>query len=156
MKYLGDVQYVSAPLHPRAHVLTVCQQIHVGSIFYGLIVMCLKVAILIDWLRLFVPQGQRNWLFWTLHALIWANVIYYGSGTLIEVWRCHPREKIWNPLFEGGSCPINIGANNFVSGIVNIVSDFAILLLPQWVIWNLHITKAKRMGVSLLFVIGLL
>jgi hypothetical protein len=118
--------------------------------------MCLKVAIMIDWLHLFVPRGQRNWLFWSLHGLIWANIIYYGSGTLIEIWRCTPREKIWNPLFEGGSCPINIGVNNFVSGIVNIVSDLAILLLPQWVIWNLHATRAKRVGVSLLFLIGVL
>ncbi|OAG01211.1 uncharacterized protein CC84DRAFT_1101722, partial [Paraphaeosphaeria sporulosa] len=124
--------------------------IHIGSIFYGLVVMCLKIAILLDWLRLFVQQGQR-WMFWTLHALIWANIIYYGSGTLIEVWRCHPHEKIWNPLFEGGSYPINIGANNFVSGIVNILSDFAILLLPQRRTWKLHISRPKRLGVSLLF-----
>ncbi|KAH8721494.1 hypothetical protein GQ44DRAFT_829083 [Phaeosphaeriaceae sp. PMI808] len=128
---------------------------HLGAIFYGLIVMCLKIAILCDWLRLFVPMGQRSWLFWTFHFLIWANVIYYLSGTFIEIWRCHPREKIWNPVFEGGSCPIDIGANNFVSGLINIVSDVAILALPQWVIWRLQVTHAKRIGISLLFVIGL-
>ncbi|PVH99979.1 hypothetical protein DM02DRAFT_628904 [Periconia macrospinosa] len=69
LKYLSDTQY----------------QIHVGTIFYGLLVMCLKVAIMIDWLRLFVPTGQRNWLFWSLHSLIWANIIYYASGTLLEI-----------------------------------------------------------------------
>jgi hypothetical protein len=59
-------------------------------------------------------------------------------------------------MFEGGSCPVDIGANNFVSGIINVVSDFAILILPQWVIWNLHTTRKKRTEASLLFVIGLL
>jgi hypothetical protein len=118
--------------------------------------MCLKIAILLDWLRLFVPFGQRNWMFWTFHALIWANAIYFVSGTFIEVWRCNPREKIWNPLYEGGSCPINIGANNLSSGLMNIATDVAILALPQWVIWNLHTTRTKRVWVSLLFLIGLL
>lgn len=116
--------------------------------------MCLKIAILLDFLRLFIPLGQRNWLFWTLHGLIWANIALYGIGTLLETWRCSPREKIWNPLFAGGTCVI--GASNLASGVINIVSDILILALPQWVIWNLHITRAKRVGVSLLFVIGFL
>lgn len=75
--------------------------------------------------------------------------------TLLEIWRCIPREKIWNPFFEGGRCYVKMGVTGFASGIVNIVSDFAILLLPQWVIWNLNTSKSKRAGVSVLFVIGL-
>ena len=118
--------------------------------------MCLKVTILCDWLRLFVANFQRNSIFWLTHAMIWLNVLFYTIGSLIEIFRCTPREKIWNPLFQGGKCPIDIHAANLPSGIVNLISDIIILALPQWVIWNLNMPRRKKMGLSLLFTIGLL
>lgn len=136
--------------------LNLVQAIHIASINYGMSIMFVKLAILIDWLRIFVPRGQRNVMFWSIHILIWCNVIYYVSGTLLEIFRCSPRQKIWDPLFEGGSCPIDIAANNFASTLINLASDLAILILPQWVIWRLNTTRSKKLGVSLLFVIGIL
>lgn len=118
--------------------------------------MFLKAAILMDWLQIFVPTGQRNLLFWVLHILVWSNILFFTIGTLIELFRCHPRKKIWDPFFVGGSCPIDIEANNMASGLINLVSDLAILAAPQWVIWHLHTSRARKVGVSLLFVIGVL
>ncbi|KAI1390653.1 uncharacterized protein F4822DRAFT_441946 [Hypoxylon trugodes] len=128
---------------------------HLASIFYCLSIMFLKLAILIDWLQVFVPKGQRNAIFWTIHVLIWSNIVFYVSGTLLEIFRCSPRQKIWDPLFEGGTCPVDANTSNFTSGVFNLASDIAILVLPQWVIWNLHMSKAKRVGVSFLFVVGI-
>ncbi|KAI1452812.1 hypothetical protein F4805DRAFT_445932 [Annulohypoxylon moriforme] len=129
--------------------------IHIGSVFYGLIIMCLKVGILLDWVRIFCPVGTRNFMFWLSHFLIWANIAFYGIGTLVELFQCTPREKIWNPLYEGGSCPINMHAHNFASGMFNIISDLVILAVPQSVIWKIQMTPSKRIGVSLLFTIGI-
>lgn len=130
--------------------------IHLGSINYGMSILFVKLAILLDWLRMFVPLGQKTKMYWVFQFLIWGNVIYYVSGTFLEIFRCWPRQKIWDPLFEGGSCPIDIAANNFASTLINLASDIAILMLPQWIIWKLHVSKAKRVGISLLFVIGIL
>ncbi|KAI5865996.1 hypothetical protein GGS23DRAFT_363716 [Durotheca rogersii] len=129
--------------------------VHIASIFYGLGIMCLKVAILIDWLHIFVPQGRGNTMFWALHILIWCNVIFYMAGNFAEIFRCTPREKIWNVFFEGGSCPVNIAAQNFSAGILNLISDVIILALPQWVIWRLNMSRARKLGLSLLFLIGI-
>lgn len=137
-------------------ILTVLKFIHLGSLTYGISIMFVKLAILLDWLRMFVPLGQKNKLYWFFQGLIWSNVVFYVSGTFLEIFRCWPRQKIWDPLYVGGSCPIDIAANNFASTLVNLASDIAILLLPQWIIWNLHMTRAKRIGISLLFVIGIL
>lgn len=117
--------------------------------------MFVKVVILIDWLRVFVPTGQRNAMYWSTHTLIWCNIIYYVSATLLGIFLCWPLEK-WNPEYQGGHCPTNIAANNFASLVLNLASDLAILILPQWVIWRLHTSLRKRMGVSLLFAIGIL
>ncbi|KAH8648724.1 hypothetical protein BGZ60DRAFT_570018 [Tricladium varicosporioides] len=107
--------------------------VHIGSILYGLVIMLLKVSILLDWLRIFVP----------------------GVGTIVEIFQCNPREKIWNPLFEGGNCPIHMPAHMLASGIINLISDIIILALPQKVIWKLHISRRNKIGVSLLFTIGI-
>ena len=132
------------------------KHVHLGSIFYGLTIMLLKAAILLDWVRIFVVRHQRNVMFWICHGLIWSNVLFYGIGTIVEIFQCTPREKIWNPLFEGGSCPIHMPAHMLASGIINLVSDITILVLPQKIIWKLRISTNKKVGVSLLFAIGIL
>ncbi|KAI0165411.1 hypothetical protein GGR52DRAFT_107168 [Hypoxylon sp. FL1284] len=137
------------------NISRISYNIHIGSVFYGLIIMCLKVGILLDWVLIFCPVGTRNAMFWISHIIIWANIAFYGIGTLVELFQCTPREKIWNPLYEGGSCPIDMHAHNFASGIFNIISDLVILAVPQSIIWKLQMTTPKRIGVSLLFMIGM-
>ncbi|KAH8722888.1 hypothetical protein GQ44DRAFT_774666 [Phaeosphaeriaceae sp. PMI808] len=134
---------------------TILYNLHLAAIFYGPIAMCIKVAILTNWLRIFVPKGQHNFTFWMLHLMIWGNILYYVITTLTEVFRCWPREKIWDPFYEGGSCRVDVEAQNFATSVINFVSDTAILALPQWMIWKLNLSKKRRWGLSLLFVIGL-
>lgn len=87
--------------------------------------------------------------------MIWLNVLYYVITTLTEVFRCTPRKKIWDLFYEGGSCPIDVEAQNFATSVINFVSDTAILALPQWMIWKLNLSKKRKWGLSLLFVIGI-
>ncbi|KAF2829295.1 hypothetical protein CC86DRAFT_453943 [Ophiobolus disseminans] len=135
------------------NMFPILRGIHLGSIFYGLVIMLLKTAILLDWLKIFVPSGQRNAMFWISHIMIWANVLFYGVGTLVEIFQCNPRSKIWNPFVEG-TCPIDMRSHNMAAGVVNLVSDVIILGLPQLVIWKLQMSRASKIGLSLLFAIG--
>lgn len=118
--------------------------------------MLLKAAILLDWVHTFIVCGERNAMFWISHGLIWSNILFYGVGTIAEIFQCTPREKIWNKLYEGGSCPVNMNAHMLASGTINLVSDLIIIALPQQIIWKLHISMRARAGVSLLFTIGIL
>ncbi|KAF2260236.1 hypothetical protein CC78DRAFT_418336, partial [Lojkania enalia] len=133
---------------------------HIMSLLYGLSIMLIKVAILLSWIRIFVPMKQRNAFFWVSHALIWSNVLFYGIGTITEIWQCKPREKIWNPFLiaageAGGHCPIDITKHAKASGFINLLSDIIILMLPQKVIWGLNVTRKQKIGMSLLFVVGI-
>ncbi|KAF2004265.1 hypothetical protein P154DRAFT_485419 [Amniculicola lignicola CBS 123094] len=139
------------PLKQLPHLL---YNSHIGSICYGLVIMLLKAAILLSWLRIFVPMGQRNAMFWISHGLIWSNVLFYGIGTAVEIFQCTPREKIWNPLYVGGSCVIEMPMHMRASGVINLISDVIILALPQRVIWSLHISNSRKVGLSFLFAIG--
>lgn len=126
------------------------------TIIYGLIVMLLKVAILLSWLRLFVPMKRNSAMFWALHGLIWTNILFYTVGTFCEIFRCTPREKIWNPVLVGGYCPITSSDHAKGSGFINLVSDIIILIFPQKIIWGLHVNRQQKIGMSLLFVVGFL
>jgi len=128
---------------------------HLGAVYYGPIAMCIKVAILTNWLRIFVPKGVRNALFWLLHILIWTNVVFYTITTITEVFRCWPREKIWNPWYEGGTCSLDILGQNLAVSVLNFISDTIILAIPQWIIWHLNLPRSQKWGISLLFVIGI-
>lgn len=132
------------------------QRIHFASVFYCLTLMFVKVAILVDWAHLFNPLRERNSMFWAVRILVAANVVYYITAAFLETFRCTPQKKVWDVFYKGGYCPVNVVVLNLVASIINLISDVAILALPQWVIWRLNMTRAIRAGVSVLFLIGIL
>ncbi|KAG6358072.1 hypothetical protein INS49_013956 [Diaporthe citri] len=117
--------------------------------------MLLKVAILIDWAHLFNPLKKRNAMFWAIRILLVANMVHYITATFLEAFRCGPQRRLWDVFYKGGYCPINVVVLNLVASSVNVVSDVAILVLPQWVIWRLNMTRSAKAGVSVLFLIGI-
>ncbi|KAK8043978.1 hypothetical protein PG993_004002 [Apiospora rasikravindrae] len=136
-------------------LMVAASSVDLSSIFYTLSAMCLKVAILVNWLRIFVPAGQRNGTWWTLHVLIWAHVIFYSITALTGIFSCQPRQKIWDPWYVGGNCPINVKVQHIFISVFNFVSDTAILAMPQRIIWRLQMSRSQKWGLSLLFLIGI-
>ena len=125
--------------------------------------MLLKIGILLDWLNMFVPsslgkkQRRKSPMYWICHLLIWTILVTYVVGAFLVIFQCSPREKAWlGPLYQGGSCQPNIPEHQLASGAINVVTDFAILVLPLHVIWRLTMTPRKKAGMSLLFAIGVL
>ncbi|KAK2606508.1 hypothetical protein N8I77_005251 [Diaporthe amygdali] len=130
-------------------------RVNTNSILYGLILVLLKVAILIDWLHLFNPLRNRDAMFWTIHILVAANVIYSVCATFLWAFRCTPQRKIWDVFYQGGYCPIDVKILNVVSSVLNLVSDLAVLAVPQLIIWRLNMTRAKKASVAILFLVGI-
>ena len=130
------------------------QFLSVGSTIYGIVQSILKTAILLEWTRLFVPTGVRNFFWWTCYTTIFLNVLFYFICTFLEIFACSPRSKQWN-LMLPGKC-IDVGTLNIVSASLNFVMDVIIFLLPQRVIWGLHMSNQKKLGVAILFAMGIL
>ena len=133
----------------------VSQYTNVSSIMYGLTMFVIKLSILLQYLRIFTPTKQRDWLFWGVHIVIWCNFLFYFIITFFEIFACNPREKYWNVLITTGKC-FNTYAENIAAGSINAVSDWIILLLPQPVIWGLQMPLKKRLLVSGIFLTGFL
>lgn len=72
----------------------------------------------------------------------------------MNLFACRPRNKFWNPL-KKGSC-FNYYDLNLNTGFFNIISDFAILILPIPSIWNLNVSLKKKLRILAVFATGLL
>lgn len=113
-----------------------------------------KVAILLEWLRIFVPKGTRNTFFWMSVVLIVLNVLLYGIGLIIQNVQCSPIEALWDYTIAG-EC-IWIPQYMISTAALNVASDIAILVLPQKVVWSLHMSRMRKFAVSIVFAVGLL
>lgn len=156
LKDLATVLYVrrcKSAMYTQC-VTDMLQNVNNNYILYGIIIMLLKAAILFEWIHLFVPLGIRNSFWWTCHITLWTNVMFYIACTVVENFSCVPREKIWNKLIDG-HC-VNNPALIMSSGVLNLVSDVVIFALPQKMIWSLHISMRRRVGICVLFTTGAL
>ncbi|KAK6598096.1 hypothetical protein H4I96_09048 [Botrytis cinerea] len=129
--------------------------LHIISILNGCIVLTIKASILLQYVTIF-SIGERKWFFWTCHTFIWLNVVFYATCFFMEIFSCKPIAKAWDPFMTTGSCPINVKYLNIAASSINVISDLAILLLPQGIIWKLNMNASKRLGVSLIFAAALL
>lgn len=135
------------------HPTNPIKNLMVGAALYGVTIMLLKTAILLQWIRVLNPEGLRDRFFWVCQALIWFHIAFYTACTLVEIWACKPRKRIWDKSVEG-RC-VNIMAVNIVSSAINSASDLVIFVLPQRIIWKLHMPRRKKMGIFALFAVGL-
>jgi len=130
--------------------------VNITSIVYELGVFFIKLSILLQYLRIFVPSRTGNLvLFVGIHVCIWSNLVYDLAHVIFMIALCSPREKIWKPWLHTGHC-LNANALYLASGFFNIISDFAILILPMPCLWKLQVPLRKKNFVTTIFAAGLL
>jgi hypothetical protein len=130
--------------------------VNITSILYGIAIAVVKLSILLQYLKIFVPNRKSNMrLFVCAQSLIWGDLAFYTASALLDIFACTPREKIWNKLITDGHCA-NTDASGMAGAIFNVFSDFVILLLPMVSIWKLHLAPRKKFGIFAIFATGLL
>ncbi|KAI0867674.1 hypothetical protein GGS24DRAFT_484873 [Hypoxylon argillaceum] len=125
-----------------------------GLILYISIALILKPAILLDWISIFCPDKTRNLFFWGSCVLITVHVLLYLSYFIVELAACHPFERNWNPLIPG-HCLHTTGLAPGVAA-TNLTIDVFIFLLPQKAIWSLNMRLRAKLGISVIFAVGLI
>ncbi|KAK9413827.1 hypothetical protein SUNI508_11645 [Seiridium unicorne] len=106
-------------------------------------------------MRIFVPTGQRNFMFWACQFFLWANIIFAVSMVITNNIACVPYEYNWNKLIAGSCNIVNQSQTNLGSSIFNFILDVLVFFLPQRAIWQLKMSRKKKIGVSMVFMIGL-
>lgn len=111
-----------------------------------------KLAILLLYRRVFLPQ-RGGFFDWVLRLFMLILGLFYFATTIVKIWECSPRARIWDKSIPG-TC-IDIPALLNTSGLFNMVTDVLILLVPVKSVWNLHMTRKRKLGVILVFTVGL-
>lgn len=124
--------------------------VYVPGVFF------IKLSILLQYLRIFVPDRKGNLAtFIAIQICIWFIFSFSVIYLFWNIFLCNPREKLWNPLITTGHC-YNSNTDAESSGIFNVVSDFAILLLPMPCLWKLQMPMRKKILMVGVFATGLL
>ena len=112
----------------------------------------IKLSVLFLYLRLF---SVGNWMRYSVYAcfiLVAGAVI---SGMLSLMLGCRPVKMMYQWGNEGGTC-IDIPTHVLAVSIINMITDFVILILPIPTIWLLHLPTRQKLAVMMVFSIGFL
>ncbi|KAJ3572448.1 hypothetical protein NPX13_g5045 [Xylaria arbuscula] len=131
---------------------------------YTVMMFFAKTAVLLEWIRIFVADRQRSAFFIAACALIAVNAGVYAAGAIATGLACIPREKLWHPWIQGKLCNLlAVESDHYVlyvldvfTAFINLAIDLGIFLLPQKIIWKLQMSKKRKIGVSVLFSVGLI
>ena len=130
------------------------QWVNIVAITYAITIIFVKLSILLQYLKIFTPSRIVDRpLFIAIHASIWSVLIFYVVDIFFLIFICSPREKIWNPLMTTGHC-FDSNASYKASGVFNVLSDFAILILPMATVWKLQMSLRRRLLTMGVFATG--
>ncbi|GME23397.1 putative pth11-like integral membrane protein [Neofusicoccum parvum] len=141
---------VAIPLTIALHfdLMVQVQWLWVSTWIYVLSLGLSKLSILAQYLRIFVARR-------TVQA-VWVCIAFVGAYTfqsvIVGILSCNPPAKYWDPAVPG-FC-INYTVYYYVAASLNIITDFAIILVPIPALVSLNVSRTKKVGVMLLFSIG--
>ncbi|MCJ1405824.1 hypothetical protein MMC11_009054, partial [Xylographa trunciseda] len=141
---------------PVKNVFVLLHNLNISEILYPPTLFLVKLSILLQYQRIFVPQRRNNkGMFIGIHVVLGSNALFYFIIFFCPILQCIPREMIWNKLITDGVCNINNNVAVTTTGFFNVISDFAILFLPLSPILKLHLPLNKKLGLAAVFGLGL-
>lgn len=126
----------------------------VATNVYIPLVALVKSAILLEWISIFLPLGTRGYFFWISQVVIGIITVWAILALVLTNVSCTPYELNWDPLLPG-NCLFDFKNLTLASAIINFALDLVPLILPQRIIWGLNLSMTKKLGVSIIFLVGL-
>ena len=115
-----------------------------------------RISVVALYLRVFSTRASGSKI---TRIASWATLVYLIAFVFSQVisgfFECRPFSYIWEQFVPGtmGTC-FNVFLFFQFSGVLNIVGDFAILLIPIPTIVGLQSSSAKKLGIIVVFASG--
>ncbi|KAI9846022.1 MAG: hypothetical protein M1838_001472 [Thelocarpon superellum] len=110
-----------------------------------------KVTLLLLFHRLATTAWQRKVFLGVMIFII----LYTIAMFFALIFSCHPVAYFWDLTISGGYC-VNRTAILIFMAVMNVLTNFVILLLPVPLIWRLRLSRGGKAGVTVMFLVGLL
>ncbi|KAK7942415.1 uncharacterized protein PG986_011528 [Apiospora aurea] len=136
-------------VQPLEDFIPYMKSFYVSIILYNVGLCLIKVSILLQYRRIFT-QKLTQWMSGGLLGFILAWTV---TLSVLLPLVCYPVDKFWEPALPG-SC-VNQLAVWYVMAGVNIITDFAIFIIPLPVIKSLQLPTKQKMLLVVVFGLGL-
>ena len=127
------------------------QWLYIAAAVYLCSLFGYKQTVLLLYLRLFGVRRSFKYFTWSAMFFVFG---YLFSNFWSQIFACSPPAKYWNPDIPGRCLDSLVEGR--VYGLMNIVSDFFIMILPLPMIWNLQLSWKGKVGISLVFLGGVM
>ncbi len=117
---------------------------------YNISLTLAKISVLFQYLRIFTTRN-----FTRICYVQMVIVIIYGLwATLSSVFFCIPIASFWDATIKGKCLPN--GPVWFANAGINIATDVMIILMPAPLIRRLQLSARQKIGLYMIFMVGLL
>ncbi|KAK7543209.1 hypothetical protein IWX49DRAFT_600651 [Phyllosticta citricarpa] len=121
---------------------------------YSAVLPLLKTAILLDWCRIFVPSSRSDNPFWWCCVVISSIQCVWGILCIgLLNGQCPEHNAIWEFWLQK-KC-YSLPKVMLTSASVQVVTDITMALLPHKFIWSLQMSLRRKVGISIIFSVGL-
>ena len=102
-------------------------------------------------LRIFCPpRTKKNRVFYASWGVIWFNLLYCIALVLTVLLQC-----VGKSVKPRHGC-IDRYAVLVIASIINVVTDLAMLAIPLSAVWDLQMPRKRKLGLSIVFLVGAL
>ncbi|TRX90948.1 hypothetical protein FHL15_008153 [Xylaria flabelliformis] len=122
----------------------------IGQISWALANTGVKLSIIDFYVTLF---GTNHKFRKISYSLMGAVGIYCLLVIFIAFLLCRPLAFAWDTTIPGGHCG-NRKSAFLASGIVNLILDISVIVLPLPMLWGLHMPIHRKISLTLLFSVG--
>ncbi|KAI0478097.1 hypothetical protein F4859DRAFT_513679 [Xylaria cf. heliscus] len=152
------IAFASVNIHlwdtPLVNIGEALMTFNIIEVLYCPAMFCAKYVVLRQIELIFFNHDRKALAFNAIRILIWANLLFYTAAFLTFLLACIPRSKISDPTVPG-VC-LDTRHSVVVTGAINVVSDFTILVTPIAAIWQLRLPLKRKMGPAAVFGVGVI
>lgn len=123
-----------------------------GEICWPLANAGVKVSIINYYIKIF--RSNRKFRMYA-YIILGLTLVYCLMVILTVLLICTPFAFHWDTNIKGGSCA-NQSDAYLVSGVLNLLLDICVIVLPMPLLWGLKMPIRKKLGLAFMFGIGFL
>lgn len=130
--------------------ITVCQCLIAVECFYLVCLACIKISFLLLFRKVF-PGTYFRRITEIVGAIVIAATIV---GCFVGIFACRPINAFWDFTPSPTAKCMNIELYMIGNWVHNVVTDLAILCLPQTMIWKLQIDRKSKIALAFTLLLG--
>lgn len=125
------------------------QAFYASELIWGASIPIIKLSILLLYIRIF---GRLRYFKLLAYIIGTFSVCWGIMVILVCALQCRPVQYTWDKSIKG-TC-INAPLFFIIGSAPNVFTDFVLLVLPLPAVWNLHTTRAQKISLTGIFMLG--